>query len=90
MVARPAVVLRPFIGDLLAVVQPWFHHPEVSRRLGGPDWPARALDLLGAGIGEVADVVVFGAGTEPDNVASVRCATVAGLIPDTTVPDWEE
>jgi RimJ/RimL family protein N-acetyltransferase len=38
---------------------------------------------------EVADVVLFAAGIEPDNVASARCAGAAGLRPDSTEPDWE-
>jgi len=38
---------------------------------------------------EVADVVLFAAGIEPGNVASARCATAAGLLADTAVPDWE-
>lgn len=167
-----SVVLVPFTAELLAVVQPWFHHPKVVRWLGGPEWPARGLRLAGTGIGEVfrgrrvlrdhtwvafdeagaavaylggevydrwcryeegpdgpvvdavepgpamglayvvdprrwrqgfgtatlraamdaaevADVVVFAAGIEPDNVASARCATAAGLVPDSPVPDWE-
>ena len=172
MARDEAVVLRPFTVDLLPVVQRWFHHPEVVRRLGGPDWPAReftttvhaggdvyrglrvlrshswvALDRAGdvvAQIGgevydrwcrytegpdgpvidgvepgpamslayvvdpgrwrrgfgtatlraamdaaEVADVVLFAAGIEPDNVASVRCAVAAGLLPYSPEPDWE-
>jgi RimJ/RimL family protein N-acetyltransferase len=36
-----SVVLRPFTADRLGLVQTWFHHPEVQRWLGGPDWPAR-------------------------------------------------
>jgi RimJ/RimL family protein N-acetyltransferase len=38
---------------------------------------------------EVADVVLFAAGVEPDNVASVRCAVAAGMRPDCSEPDWE-
>jgi RimJ/RimL family protein N-acetyltransferase len=172
MPGLPAVALTPFTRELLPVVQPWFHHPEVVRWLGGPEWPARGLDLAGTGLGEtfrgrrvlrdhswvaldaagtvvasiggevydrwcrysegpdgvridavepgpsmglayvvdprrwrqgfgtaalravldapeVADVVLFAAGVEPDNVASVRCAAAAGFRPDGTVPDWE-
>ena len=37
----------------------------------------------------VADVVVFAAGIEPGNVASVRCATAAGFAPDDPEPDFE-
>ena len=36
----------------LAAVQPWFDHPEVRRRLGGRDWPARELRLLATPPGE--------------------------------------
>lgn len=173
MVTPPPVALVPFTADWLAVVQPWFRHPEVARWLGGPEWPARELRLVDSGIGdmfrgrrvlrthswvaldadgravakvggevydrwsryaetpqgpvvdavepgpamglayvadpqrwrqgygtaallaamdapEVADVVLFAAGIEPDNVASVRCAAAAGLAPDTWVPDWED
>jgi RimJ/RimL family protein N-acetyltransferase len=167
-----SVALVPFTPDLLATVQPWFRHPEVVRRLGGPEWPARELRLIDAGIGEmfrgrrvlrthswvaldasgaavakiggdvydrwcrytegpdgpvvdavepgpamglayvvdparwrrgfgaatlraamdapeVAEVVLFAAGIDADNVASARCAAAAGLFPDTAVPDWE-
>ena len=38
---------------------------------------------------EVADVVLFAAGVEPGNVASVRCAAAAGLFPERAEPDWE-
>jgi RimJ/RimL family protein N-acetyltransferase len=37
--------LVPFTPELLPAVQPWFEHPEVRRRLGGPDWPVRELAL---------------------------------------------
>jgi RimJ/RimL family protein N-acetyltransferase len=167
-----AVVLRPFTAELLEVVQPWFHHPEVQRWLGGPEWPARALSLAGTGLGEsfrgrlvlrdhtwvafddsgaavayiggdiydrwsrysegpdgpivgepeagpamgfayvvdprrwrqgfgaatvravmdapeVSDVVLFAAGIEPDNIASARCLTAAGLLREPGAPDWE-
>ncbi|NYJ06783.1 GNAT family N-acetyltransferase [Petropleomorpha daqingensis] len=47
-----AVRLVPFTPELLPAVQPWFEHPEVRRRLGGPDWPVRGLALLNAGWGE--------------------------------------
>jgi RimJ/RimL family protein N-acetyltransferase len=166
------VVLAPFTRELLPAVQPWFEHPEVVRRLGGPQWPVRNLELAGTGLGEtfrgrrvlrdhswvaydssgavvaniggevydrwcrysegpdgavieavepglsmglayvvdprrwgqgfgtaallavtaapeVADVVLFAAGVEPDNVASVRCAAAAGMRPDRSEPDWE-
>jgi RimJ/RimL family protein N-acetyltransferase len=43
-----AVRLVPFTPELLPAVQPWFEHPEVRRRLGGPDWPVRELALLTA------------------------------------------
>lgn len=33
-------------------VQPWFEHPEVRRRLGGPEWPARELRLVVSRRGE--------------------------------------
>lgn len=52
MMAPPPVVLLPFTENCLAIVQPWFHHPEVTRWLGGPEWPARTLELLNSGIGE--------------------------------------
>ena len=37
----------------------------------------------------LADVVVFTAGIEPDNVASTRCAAAAGFRPDDPEPDFE-
>jgi RimJ/RimL family protein N-acetyltransferase len=168
----PVVALVPFTNELLPVVQPWFRHPEVARRLGGPEWPERELRLLDAGIGElfrgrrvlrthswvavdapgaavakvggevydrwcwytegidgpvvdrvepgpamgvayvvdprrwrlgygaaalraavaapdVADVVLFAAGIEADNLASARCARAAGLTAEISEPDWE-
>ena len=36
----------PFTAESLPLVQPWFRHPEVDRRLGGPEWPARELRLM--------------------------------------------
>jgi RimJ/RimL family protein N-acetyltransferase len=52
-VPDPVVTLRPFTAGLLPAVQPWFHHPEVNRWLGGPDWPAAGLREAGRGIGEM-------------------------------------
>src|SRR3954467_7075197 len=43
-----AVRLVPFTPELLPAVQPWFEHPEVRHRLGGPDWPVRELALRAA------------------------------------------
>ena len=40
------VRLVPFTAASLPVVQQWFRHPEVDRRLGGPEWPARELRLM--------------------------------------------
>lgn len=163
--ANPLTDLRlvPFTRALLPRVQPWFHHPEVDRWLGGPDWPAHGLDQpppgpdewfrgmrvlrvhtwlavtgdgtpvaqIGGdvfdrwcegdrtepgpamgfayvvdpsrwrqGIGratlrlmfdapELADVIVFAAGIEPENQASTRCARSAGMHPATETPDYE-
>jgi len=39
------VDLRPFVPKQLAAVRAWFEHPEVRHRLGGPEWPERALSL---------------------------------------------
>ena len=38
--------LVPFTAAELPLVQPWFEHPEVRCRLGGPEWPARELRLM--------------------------------------------
>ena len=38
-----ALELEPFRAEHLPLVQPWFEHPAVRHRLGGPDWPGRAL-----------------------------------------------
>ena len=38
---------------------------------------------------ELADVIVFGAGVEPDNVASARCLAAAGFEAPDPRPDWE-
>ena len=51
--SQPPVMLVPFTAALLPAVQPWFRHPEVGRRLGGPQWPERELRLLGTGLGEM-------------------------------------
>jgi RimJ/RimL family protein N-acetyltransferase len=48
---------------------------------------AALLALVGAV--EVADVVLFAAGIEPENTASVRCAAAAGFRPDDPEPDDE-
>jgi RimJ/RimL family protein N-acetyltransferase len=168
----PEVVLVPYTADWLAAVQPWFEHPEVRHRLGGPEWPARELTLMDTGLGEmyrgrrvlrthswvaldaagravahlggemydrwcryddgpdspvitdvepgpamglayvvdpgrwrqgfgraaltamveapeVHDAVLFAAGIEADNIASMRCAASAGFTPDVTEPDGE-
>ena len=37
--------LETFTAEHLPLVQPWFEHPEVDLRLGGPEWPARGLVL---------------------------------------------
>lgn len=42
----------PFTAELLPCVQPWFLHPEVRHRLGGPDWPARELRRRSESSGE--------------------------------------
>jgi RimJ/RimL family protein N-acetyltransferase len=42
----PTVRLVPFTAAALPAVQPWFEHPEVRHRLGGPDWPVRELRLM--------------------------------------------
>ncbi len=47
-----SLTLVRFTEDLLAMVQPWFQYPEVRRRLGGPDWPARELELAETNPGE--------------------------------------
>jgi RimJ/RimL family protein N-acetyltransferase len=39
------LVLEPFGAEHLPLVQPWFEHDDVRRRLGGPEWPARGLEL---------------------------------------------
>jgi RimJ/RimL family protein N-acetyltransferase len=39
------VRLVPLTPELLPAVQPWFEHPEVRRRLGGPEWPVREFAL---------------------------------------------
>lgn len=48
----PSVDLVQFTVGLLPSVQPWFEHPEVRRRLGGPEWPARELRLVVSRLGE--------------------------------------
>lgn len=42
----------PFTDGLLPAVQPWFHHAEIRRRLGGPEWPARELRLAASKLRE--------------------------------------
>jgi hypothetical protein len=102
----PPVTLVPFTAEQLALVQPWFRHPEVVRRLGGPEWVERELRLLDSGIGEMFrgrrvlrthSWVAFDAAG--DAVAHIggevydrwsRYAAAAGLAPETWVPDWED
>jgi RimJ/RimL family protein N-acetyltransferase len=38
---------------------------------------------------EVADVELFGAGVDPDNVASIQCLRSAGFVQDDEDPDFE-
>jgi hypothetical protein len=38
---------------------------------------------------ELADVTVFGAGVEPDNIASTRCLLAAGFEAPDARADWE-
>jgi RimJ/RimL family protein N-acetyltransferase len=38
---------------------------------------------------ELAHVELFGAGVEPDNVASVRCLIKTGFSVEDSDPDWE-
>jgi RimJ/RimL family protein N-acetyltransferase len=39
------LVLRALTHTDLAQVRPWFDDPDTRRFLGGPDWPARMLEL---------------------------------------------
>jgi RimJ/RimL family protein N-acetyltransferase len=39
------VILRPLTSAELPVVRPWFADPDTRRFLGGPEWPARMLEL---------------------------------------------
>jgi RimJ/RimL family protein N-acetyltransferase len=38
--------LVPFTEANVHLVRPWFEHPEVRHRLGGPEWPERELRLM--------------------------------------------
>jgi RimJ/RimL family protein N-acetyltransferase len=102
MPVLPSVVLRPFTSALLQVVQPWSHswvafdepgpamglayvvNPRQWRRGFGT-----ATLLAAMAAPEVAEVILFAAGIETDDTASGRCAMAAGLVPDTSAPDWE-
>jgi hypothetical protein len=46
------VRLVQFTAELLLRVQPWFQHPVVRRRLGGPEWPVPELRLMVSRLGE--------------------------------------
>ncbi|OMQ14605.1 hypothetical protein A7K94_0215425, partial [Modestobacter sp. VKM Ac-2676] len=48
MAVAPTIRLVPFEPELLPRVLPWFDHPEVQRRLGGPTWPEREFALRAA------------------------------------------
>jgi RimJ/RimL family protein N-acetyltransferase len=41
------------------------------------------------GLPELAGVKVFGAGVDPDNLASSRCLLACGFHPLDPQPDWE-
>ena len=41
------ISLRPLAEADLAVVGTWFEDEEAMRWLGGPDWPAKSLQLVG-------------------------------------------
>jgi RimJ/RimL family protein N-acetyltransferase len=60
----------------------------VDPRLRGRGYAAAMIRSL-LGHPEFADVVVFGAGVEPDNKASVGCLRAAGFAARDPVPDWE-
>ena len=45
-VHMPDVVLRRFATDALTLVEAWFDDPEIARRLGDRNWPARLLELI--------------------------------------------
>jgi RimJ/RimL family protein N-acetyltransferase len=166
------IELVPFEQKHLHLVEHWFDHGEVRRRLGGRDWPARELALVSktpgsqyrgalvwarhnwvgfdddSAIGliggetydrwtryegegaegpiisesidlpamglhyvvdpvswgrgycgellqevfarpEVAQMRVFDAGVEPDNVASIRCLARSGFVKLSPEPDWQ-
>ena len=80
------VVLRPFERAHLPFVQQWFEHPEVRLRLGGPDWPARALDHA-----EPFDVEFRGRRVLRDHTWLAWDDDVpVGFVADALTPDWED
>jgi RimJ/RimL family protein N-acetyltransferase len=58
--------------------------PTVRRRGYGS---MMVFELLA--VPDLAHIELFAAGIEPDNVASIRCAHVAGFTPLDPTPDWE-
>lgn len=46
------VLLRTLTRADLADVQPWFTDPDTEHFLGGPDWPARMLELPAVTVGQ--------------------------------------
>ena len=46
------MVLRVLTHAELVHVQPWFTDPDTQRFLGGPDWPARMMDLPARTVGQ--------------------------------------
>jgi RimJ/RimL family protein N-acetyltransferase len=49
--------------------------------------PAMVTAMMG--MAELAHVELFGAGIEPDNIASVRCLRKTGFSVEDPEPDWE-
>jgi RimJ/RimL family protein N-acetyltransferase len=53
LVVSSRVTLAPFTRDVLPLAASWFDDPATRRFLGGPDWPARMLDLAETAVGSI-------------------------------------
>jgi RimJ/RimL family protein N-acetyltransferase len=60
----------------------------VDPRLRGRGYCTTMIEAL-TQLPELAHIALFGAGIEPDNVASVGCLVAAGFTPEAAEPDWE-
>lgn len=78
------MILRDFERSQLDLVVPWFEDAETRQWLGGPDWPARDLDLLDRPLSEFRGAME----TARYSLVAWLDETPIGLISGTTTDRW--